>query len=120
MDVVEPCFYQLPDSEPVTLKVAPRLASWEASGHRDQVRLGQYLDYVVELLKQRSDAVAGPRAVRLDIGVARKFDLLGNAIWITTFSRWPPGQVAARIWRWFRGGRRNPTNFPPCFAVHRL
>jgi hypothetical protein len=30
--------YALPDSEPVGVRVAPRLASWMANGHPDQVR----------------------------------------------------------------------------------
>lgn len=62
----------MPQSEPRRLKVRPRLASWMAANHPDQVRLHAYLRYVTDLVS----APAGELAVRLDVGLPRDLDLL--------------------------------------------
>jgi hypothetical protein len=60
-------WYGRPENDAHQLGLAPRLASWEKSGHRDQVRLREYLDDTKTLLaKSRVD---GPWALRLDVGL---------------------------------------------------
>jgi hypothetical protein len=70
--VVEPCFFAMPQSEPRRLKVRPRLASWMATAHPDQIRLRAYLRYVADLIS----APAGESAVRLDVGLPLDLDPL--------------------------------------------
>ena len=58
-------------------QVEPRLASWDAAGHPDQVRLQAYLDDTEALLAH--SRVEGPWALRLDVGLPTARDLLDGA-----------------------------------------
>jgi hypothetical protein len=42
----EPAFYLRPEGAAIELRTPPRLASWNAAGHPDQVRLTASLDFV--------------------------------------------------------------------------
>ena len=54
----------------------PRLASWMAAGHRDQVRLGAFLAEAEELTQPQCDELAGPLALSLDVGLPADTPLL--------------------------------------------
>ena len=47
---VQPTVFALPSAPPISLSVAPRLASWNVAGHPDQVRLAAALDDAVSVL----------------------------------------------------------------------
>jgi hypothetical protein len=70
-------WYARPDSEPLPLRVAPRLASWNKADHPDQVRLRAYLDDTEALLA--ASRIDGPWALRLDVGLPSGRDLLDMA-----------------------------------------
>ena len=70
-------WYARPESHPLQLSVAPRLASWNKADDPDQVRLRKYLDDAEVLLE--SSKVKGPRALRLDVGLSPERDLLNMA-----------------------------------------
>lgn len=74
----EPTFYDRPESTATPLVVAPRLASWNAAGHPDQVRLSAALDHAEAVLTTDLDRLDGPLALRLDIGMASEVDLLAE------------------------------------------
>jgi hypothetical protein len=65
----------MPESTPIPLPVPPRLASWNKTGDPDQVRLSEYLAVADALLRSRYD-LAGPMALRLDVGLPRNARLL--------------------------------------------
>ncbi|OBF21606.1 hypothetical protein A5725_13500 [Mycobacterium kubicae] len=60
-------WYGRPDNTAHQLRFSPRLASWEKTGHPDQVRLRAYLDDTKALLAE--SRVDGPWALRLDVGL---------------------------------------------------
>ena len=64
-----PGVFAMPSSQPLRLAVAPRLASWNAAGHPDQVRLDAFLTAAEHLLVPRLECLAGPLALRLDVGL---------------------------------------------------
>lgn len=68
--------FAMPDSQPLPLPVAPRLASWNAAGDSDQVRLAEYLAIVDGLISPRLAGLSGPFALRLDVGLPRSAALL--------------------------------------------
>lgn len=70
-------WYARPENEPLPLRGTPRLASWEKSDRPDQVRLRKYLDDTEELLGD--SRIAGPWALRLDVGRPSERDLLDMA-----------------------------------------
>jgi hypothetical protein len=70
-------WYARPEGLSHQLRVAPRLASWNKAGHRDQIRLGEYLDDTEALLAH--SRVDGPWALRLDVGLSTGRDLLDMA-----------------------------------------
>jgi hypothetical protein len=70
-------WYARPEDNVHRLRKAPRLASWNEAGHRDQVRLREYLDDTEELLA--ASRIDGPWALRLDVGLPTGRDLLDMA-----------------------------------------
>lgn len=70
-------WYCRPEGEKQQLRVTPRLASWNKADDPDQVRLRAYLDDTEELLAGLR--VAGPWALRLDVGLPTGRDLLNMA-----------------------------------------
>jgi len=63
---------------PTQLRLQPRLASWNAAGHPDQVRLRAALEDASELLKGALAPLDVPLAVRLDVGLPSTVPLLGE------------------------------------------
>lgn len=61
--------FAMPDSPPVQLAAAPRLASWNKADDPDQIRLEAYLAAAEQLLVPRCEQLTGPLALRLDIGL---------------------------------------------------
>ncbi|WP_197514378.1 hypothetical protein [Mycobacterium sp. E342] len=70
-------WYARPENDALQLRVAPRLASWNKADHPDQVRLRAYLDDAEALLA--TSRIAGPWALRLDVGLPAARDLLDAA-----------------------------------------
>ncbi len=68
--------YVAPVGDPLILPVPPRLASWNASGHPDQVKLGEYLAAAERLVRPRLDTLAGPLVLKLDVGLPAETPLL--------------------------------------------
>jgi hypothetical protein len=62
-------FFAKPDVEPVVLDVALRLASWMAAGHRDQVRLEEFLAHAEQVLATPLAQLPDPLALRLDVAL---------------------------------------------------
>jgi hypothetical protein len=52
------------------LRVQPRLASWNKSGHPDQVRLSAALTDAVDVLADAVAATSGPATLSLNVGLA--------------------------------------------------
>ncbi len=67
-------WFARPESHPVELRVAPRLASWNKADHPDQVRLRAYLDDTEALVAP--SRINGPLSLRLDVGLPGSRDLL--------------------------------------------
>lgn len=70
-------WYARPENQPLQLRAAPRLASWNKADHPDQVRLREYLDDTEALLAD--SRIDGPWALRLDVGLPGTRDLLDAA-----------------------------------------
>ena len=68
--------YRRPAGNPVELPMTPRLESWNKAGDPDQIRLGQYLDAVEELVRPSIAALPDPLALRLDVGLPDHVDVL--------------------------------------------
>jgi hypothetical protein len=62
-------FFARPRAERLPLEVAPRLASWMAADHPDQVRLTEFLDHAERLVRPRLEALEGPLSLSLDVGL---------------------------------------------------
>lgn len=71
-------FYARPEAPPTQLRLQPRLASWDATDHPDQVRLRAALEDVGELLAPVLAPLEVPLAMRLDVGLPRSVLLLGE------------------------------------------
>lgn len=71
-----PRCYAKPDAALTPLRLEPRLASWMAAGHPDQVRLSAYLADTDALLQPRVAATPDPLALRLDVALPRHVPLL--------------------------------------------
>lgn len=67
-------WFARPDTDPLQLRVAPRLASWNKADHPDQIRLRAYLDDTEKLVTDSQ--VDGPWALRLDVGLPSERSLL--------------------------------------------
>ncbi len=70
-------WFARPENDPVELRVAPRLASWNKAGDPDQVRLLAYLDDTEALVSHAR--INAPWSLRLDVGLPRSRDLLDAA-----------------------------------------
>lgn len=70
--------FAMPGNPPLRLPVEPRLASWNKAGHPDQVRLAGYLDVADELLRPHYARLAGPLALRLDVGLSQVVGFLDH------------------------------------------
>lgn len=66
---LDPVFFAKPDAEMTELEVTPRLASWDAAGHPDQVALKSFLDYAEAVFAPQLAQLQEPRALRLDVGL---------------------------------------------------
>jgi hypothetical protein len=71
-----PVFFAKPDAEMSALKIAPRLASWDAAGHPDQLALHKSLDHAEALLAPQLVMLPEPRALRLDVALPEHIELL--------------------------------------------
>lgn len=74
--VFEPTFFVRPEGSSLTLRVPPRLASWNATGHKDQNELSAALDDAEDLLKPCLTGLVGPLSLRLDVGLSDQVKLL--------------------------------------------
>lgn len=70
-------WFTRPENDALQLRVAPRLAAWDAADHPDQVRLREYLEDTEDLLA--ASKVHGPWTLRLDVGRPADRDLLDQA-----------------------------------------
>lgn len=70
-------WFARPENDALQLRVSPRLESWDAAAHPDQVRLREYLDDTEDLLV--ASKVQGPWTLRLDVGRPVQRDLLDQA-----------------------------------------
>lgn len=73
-----PRFYAKPDRALVPLRVEPRLASWMAVDHPDQIRLEAYLAEMDDLLQPKIVTTRDPLALRLDVAIPHHVSLLGQ------------------------------------------
>jgi hypothetical protein len=71
-----PRFYAKPERAIVPLRVGPRLASWMAADHPDQVRLEEYLAEMDDLLQPKIATTPDPLALRLDVAIPHHVPLL--------------------------------------------
>lgn len=71
------CFFE-PVAAEITLTEQPRLASWNASTHPDQIRLNAYLECAANLLLPRLEGLADPLGLRLDVGLPDGVALLAE------------------------------------------
>ncbi|MCV7143473.1 hypothetical protein H7J76_30495 [Mycolicibacterium fortuitum] len=67
-------WFARPEDDPLELRFAPRLASWNKVDDPDQVRLRAYLDDTEALVA--TSRIDGPWALRLDVGLPSSRDLL--------------------------------------------
>lgn len=70
--------FAAPTSDPLWLDVQPRLASWNAAGHPDQVRLEAFLTAAERLIRPRLDTLADPLLLSLDVGLPPATPLLDH------------------------------------------
>ncbi|MGY1637496.1 hypothetical protein ACI78V_12675 [Geodermatophilus sp. SYSU D00742] len=68
-------FFARPEGEASPLGIAPRMAGWMATGHPDQVHVRAFVTHAQQVLGPAPDD-AGPRALRLDVGLADDVRLL--------------------------------------------
>jgi hypothetical protein len=62
-------------ARPLTLKLPPRLASWDAKESPSQQRLAEYLDHLEELIALEENTDAGPLGLLLDVGLGREIGI---------------------------------------------
>lgn len=63
--------YSMPQGERVRLELAPRLESWNARNHPDQIRLREFVAHVRELIDPIADTIEGSLALQLDVSLWR-------------------------------------------------
>lgn len=68
--------YARPSALPVILDLEPQLASWEHKGHPSQQRISAFLTHLRAVGAPQRDAVSGPLALSLEIGLPSSIDLL--------------------------------------------
>jgi hypothetical protein len=66
---MRPVFFERPDGPTITLRSAPRLASWNRSGDSGQARLTRALSYSEASIDPLLAAAGGPVALRFDVGL---------------------------------------------------
>jgi hypothetical protein len=71
-------FYSRPESASIPLGLQPRLASWNAAAHPDQVRLREVLDDAATAVAPGLAGVTEPLALRLDVGLPTSVELLAQ------------------------------------------
>lgn len=71
-------FYARPEGGAIQLRVHPRLASWNAAGHPDQLQLEAALIDTEQLLTPTIAQTLEPLALRLDVGLPFNVPLLGE------------------------------------------
>jgi len=71
-----PTVYSRPRDDGVALEVPLALDSWEAGGHRDQLRLNKFLAHAKDIALPLIEQLDDPLALRLDVGLAPDKDLL--------------------------------------------
>ena len=71
-----PTVYSRPRGDGVALQIPPPLDSWEAGGHRDQLRLKKFLAHAEDVALPLIGQLDDPLALRLDVGLAPDKDLL--------------------------------------------
>ena len=76
MNAHSACVFEMPRGERLMLGLVPRLDSWNARDHPDQVRLREFGAHVRELVDPVADGVDGPLALQLDIGLDDSVDPL--------------------------------------------
>ena len=75
---MQPVFYERPEGDAAVLRETPRLSRWNRSGDPDQVRLTVAVDSAERLIRPQWDAVRGPIAIRMDVGLHRSTPLLNR------------------------------------------
>jgi hypothetical protein len=68
--------FQMPAGPAIPLTLAPRLESWNARDHRDQVALRAWLAHVHEPRRALEERTDGALALRVDIGLPQAVDPL--------------------------------------------
>jgi hypothetical protein len=76
MNAHSPRVFEMPSGERLTLDLVPRLESWNARDHPDQVRLREFVAHVRELVDPVADGLDGPLALQLDVGLDDRIDPL--------------------------------------------
>lgn len=65
-----------PDHARLDLQISPRLASWNKSGHPDQVRLADFLRHASSLIGRPSSRLEDPLVLDLDVALPESVPLL--------------------------------------------
>lgn len=68
--------YSIPAAVGIPLALAPRLESWNARDHPDQVRLRAFVAHVRSLIDPIADGLSGPLALHLHVGLDQRIDPL--------------------------------------------
>jgi hypothetical protein len=68
--------YSMPTGVRLALGLTPRLESWNARDHPDQVRLREFVAHVRSLIEPIADDIFGPLAVHLHVGLDDSIDPL--------------------------------------------
>jgi hypothetical protein len=71
-------FYSRLEVTPTALRLSPRLASWEATGHPAQLALADALSDAECLLRPALESHVRPLALRLDVGLPGSIPLLDD------------------------------------------
>ncbi len=71
-----PNVYTMPSGQPLKLGLTPRLESWNARDHPDQVRLREFVAHVREVVDPVAEALDGPLGLKLDVGLDDSIDPL--------------------------------------------
>lgn len=71
-------FFTKPRSNLLPLAVTPRLASWMAANHPDQIRLREFLAEAERVTQSCWETLDGPLALLLDVGLPSTVDLLNQ------------------------------------------
>src|SRR3954464_4616681 len=75
MEYRSPLFAK-PDGDYLPLSVQPRLASWMAAGHPDQVKLEDFLAHAYELVQRQLKQTPDPLVLGFEVGLCESVPLL--------------------------------------------